>query len=187
MNLVNLNSSLQPEISVYESFAPFSDQDIEYNFKSSNLQKEIKMLFENLLEREISTKQRPMLDLEILETQELSSKDSILIRTSGLSSSKRKVGDGIVVFGTYGGRVPRDKDLIQIKSADFVVNTGQFGFGPKHFAIYYEPQQHTYKLLDLLQGTGTFMLLSQAYQITHNSVISFGTCHMRFECFGGAI
>ena len=64
--------------------------------------------------------------------------EKIIIRTSGYENSPRALGDGLVVFGTYDGFAPRPKDLMQLKSADYVVKNEKYGFGSKHFAIFYD-------------------------------------------------
>ena len=85
------------------------------------------------------------------------------------------------MFGTYDGESRRNSDLIDISCCDYIIQTGEYGFGPKHFSIYYDPSCNSFKLVDLFQGAGTFMLLSYPIIIKANFVISFGLLHFTFD------
>ena len=89
------------------------------------------------------------MNLEIIETKEIFETKNIIIKTSGYDLSKRASDDGLVVFGTYDGSKPMPKDLIQLSCADFIVKIADHGFGPKHFAIFYDPIDNFFKIVDL--------------------------------------
>ena len=67
----------------------------------------------------------------------------------GYAQSKRSTTDGLVIFGTHKGGAQTPNDLINITCADFVIETEEFGFGPKHFAIYYDSDSNDFKIVDL--------------------------------------
>ena len=98
---------------------------------------------------------KPTLTLHMMESKEIAEKE-IVIFPQGYNWSDRSGVDGVTVFGTYDGSTDRSKDLIQIKTCDYVVQERDTGFGYKHFCIYFEPQYDQYKIFDLYQGSGTF-------------------------------
>ena len=99
----------------------------------------------------------------------------------GYAKSKRSSSDGLVIFGTHDGGEQNQNELINVPCADFVIENGQHGFGKKHFAIYFEPFRNSFILVDLFQGSGTFVLLSEPTPMSKNKVVSFGTSHITFD------
>lgn len=57
------------------------------------------------------------------------------------------------------------------------------GFGEKHFAIFYDRASNNFQVVDLFQGTGTFVLLSKPLALESNQVVSFGSSHITFDKF----
>ena len=71
------------------------------------------------------------------------------MKSNGYEFSRRAQNDGLVVFGIYDGLMPRLKDLFQFPCVDYIVNIGDYGFGAKHFAIFYDNSENIFKIVDL--------------------------------------
>ena len=58
--------------------------------------------------------------------------------------------------------------VVQINDIDYRVPQTGSGFGEKHFCIFYEPAENVFKIIDLFDGTGTFVLLSESVVLGTN-------------------
>ena len=63
-----------------------------------------------------------------MESKEIHER-KILIWPTGYEESRRSTTDGVVIFGAYAGGEPRNFDMIQLETCDYVVETDQYGFG----------------------------------------------------------
>ena len=75
----------------------------------------------------------------------------------------------------------RASDFLKLETCDYVIETSEHGFGRKHFCIYYDIARQDYKVLDLLQGNGTFIVLQKPTALRKYGQITFGTCYLSFE------
>ena len=126
--------------------------------------------------REIKTR-RPKLTITIVESKDIVHTQPIVISPSGYAQSKRTAKDGIVFFGTLVDGNISSNNFIKIDKVDYLVPIRDYGFGEKHFCIYWDPEEGSkgaYKLQDLFQGTGTFALLTMPLEINLDQVVSFG-------------
>ena len=163
-----------------EIFSPTSSVSKLTTFKNKS---DTQVFLNSLMSRSI-TKKAPKLVLSIIETKDIENSSPILITPTGYANSKRNAKDGIVFFGTMVNGNPNSKDLIKISQVDYVITSGEHGFGDKHFCIFWDPMEGrkgAYKLQDLYKGTGTFALLSMPKPIELNQVVSFGQNHMTVD------
>ena len=126
-------------------------------------------------------KQTPFLSLQVIESKELPDVKAINISVRGYAKSQRSTTDGLVIFGTHNGCDQIPNNIVIVPCVDYVIENADFGFGEKHFAIFYETSTNEFKLVDLFQGTGTFVLLSEPTPMTNKKIVSFGSNHISFE------
>ena len=74
--------------------------ELEATYKLTDFKNQFENVVNHLVDRNIQTKERPQITLQILEPQETNTKLEIVIKNSGYEQSKRKFGDGLTVFGT---------------------------------------------------------------------------------------
>ena len=100
---------------------------------------------------------------------------SLKITPSGLEGSLLQNHDEITYFGTEPG------------INDYLLPNNETGFGKKHFQIKYDPRNSSYSLVDLSQGTGTFIKIDKPLLLKHNFIIAFGDSHIVIQYPGTAI
>ena len=64
-------------------------------------------------------------------------------------------------FGTANSSSGENTDLKSLSMCDYVVPDKDTGFGNKHFCIFYDHKDNKFKIVDLFNGNGTFILLSK--------------------------
>ena len=112
----------------------------------------------------------PELNLQVLESKELHD-TYFKINAKGLITSSRDEDDGYVLFGSS------YYFMHQIQS-DVHAFTSEYGFGGRHFIIFYDTELNEYFLKDLGEGSGTFVKLEQELKLKNGNIISFTDNHM---------
>ena len=109
------------------------------------------------------------MEITIEETKELEVNQTIKINVQGCPHSKRLAKDGCVFFGNLDKKNGKmKKGIVDLQAVDVCIPTAQHGFGLQHFCIFYEASEKTFKIVDLFQGSGTFLLLKTAMVIGAN-------------------
>ena len=139
----------------------------------------------------ISKQKYKQLKLTIISTTLNYDKTSYIITPAGLKNSRRKAGDGIVLFG-YGKKNLENQNLKfenEKNNNETVINDFVFPIGNKeedsqnsinefpNFAIYYNIKDNNYYIKDFNTGVGALMKIKK-YIMGANTLVNVGSNYL---------